>query len=100
MIKPEEMNRSILKRTSYQVGLNFAQSYFKVGDKQGPMQFGVSAGFSLPFSNAYNSMSYLNVSAEFVRVQPMAKDMIAENYFRINLGVTFMERWFMKLMVD
>ena len=26
--------------------------------------------------------------------------LITENYIRINLGVTFMERWFMKLMVD
>jgi len=30
----------------------------------------------------------------------MAKGMITENYLRINIGVTFMERWFMKLMVD
>jgi len=25
---------------------------------------------------------------------------VTENYFRINLGVTFLERWFMKLMVE
>ena len=94
------MNRNLLKRTSYQIGAHFSQSYIKVGDKNGPMEFGVSAGFSLPFNTSYNSMSYFHVSGEFVRVQPMTKGMITENYIRINLGVTFMERWFMKLMVD
>lgn len=100
MHRPDELNRNLFKRTSYQVGLNFSQSYFNVGSQNGPMQFGVSAGFSMPFNTSYNSMSYLNVSGEFVRVQPMVKGMITENYIRINIGVTFMERWFMKLMVD
>ncbi len=100
MRKPDELNRNLLKRTSYQLGAHFSQSYIKVGDKNGPMEFGVSAGFSLPINSSYNSMSYLHVSGEFVRVQPMTKGMITENYIRINLGVTFMERWFMKLMVD
>jgi hypothetical protein len=64
------------------------------------MQLGVSAGISFPINTAYNSMSYLHISGEYVRVEPMAKGMITENYLRINIGVTFMERWFMKLMVD
>lgn len=100
MYRPEENSRNILKRTSYQAGLNFAQPYFNVGGQKGPMQLGVSAGFSMPISNSYGSMSYLHVSGEYVRVQPMSKGMITENYIRINVGVTFMERWFMKLMVD
>lgn len=100
MYRPDEMNRNLLKRTAYQMGFNVSQSYFNVGNNKGPMQFGVSAGFSMPITNAYNSMSYLHISGEYVRVQPMVKGMITENYIRINIGVTFMERWFMKLMVD
>ena len=94
MHKPDETNRNLFKRTGYQVGAKFSQSYFNIGGAKGPMEFGVSAGFSMPFNTAYNSMSYLNVSGEYVRVQPMAKGMITENYIRINIGVTFMERWF------
>ena len=94
------MSRSLFKRTSYQVGMNFSQPYFNVGNSKGPMQFGVSAGLSMPLTSSYNSMSYLHISGEYVRVQPLVKGMITENYIRINLGVTFMERWFMKLMVD
>ena len=100
MFRPDEMSRSLFKRTSYQMGVNFSQPYFNVGDSKGPMQFGVSAGLSMPLTSSYNSMSYIHISGEYVRVQPMVKGMITENYIRINVGVTFMERWFMKLMVD
>lgn len=82
------------------MGLNFSQPYYNVGGNKGPMQFGVSAGFSMPITTAYNSMSYLHITGEYVRVQPSSSGMITENYLRINIGVTFMERWFMKLMVD
>lgn len=100
MIRPDDLSRSLFKRTSYQAGVRFAQPYFKVGNARGPMEFGVSAGLSMPLTSSYNSMSYLHISGEFVRVQPLEKGMITENYIRINLAVTFMERWFMKLMVD
>ena len=100
MIRPDEDSKNLFKRSSYQFGLNYSQPYFKVGENKGPMQFGVSAGISLPINTAYNSMSYLHISGEYVRVEPMAKGMITENYLRINIGVTFMERWFMKLMVN
>ena len=100
MFRPDEMNRNLFKRTAYQIGFNFAQPYYNMGDSKGPMQFGVSAGFTTPINNSYNSMSYLHISGEYVRVQPMGSGMITENYLRINVGITFMERWFMKLMVD
>ena len=100
MIRPDEVSKNLLKRTSYQMGLNFSQPYYNVGGNKGPMQFGVSAGFSMPITTAYNSMSYLHITGEYVRVQPTSSGMITENYLRINIGVTFMERWFMKLMVD
>lgn len=99
-IQPDDMSKNLLKRTSYQVGANLAQSYYKVGSNDGPWQFGLSAGFSMPITAVYNSMSYLNVSAEYVRTQPATSGMITENCFRINVGVTFLERWFMKILVE
>lgn len=100
MYCPDEDSKSILKHSSYQAGINVSQPYFKVGDKTGPMQIGISAGFSMPVTTSFDSMSYLHISGEYVRVQPMSKGMITENYLKINVGVTFMERWFMKIMVD
>ena len=100
MIRPDEDSKNIFMRSSYQIGANMSQPYFNTGNGKGPMQFGVSAGISIPFTTSYNSMSHLHVSGEFVRVQPSEKWMVTENYFRLNLAVTFMERWFMKIMVD
>lgn len=100
MIQPDEYSKNMFKRASYQVGARFAQPYVMVGDSKGPWEFGVTAGMSMPVNSSYNSMAYLHVSGEYVRVQPMTKGMIVENYFRINIGVTFLERWFMKWMVD
>ena len=100
MYDPDDLSNGLFKRSSYQLGVNFSQSYFKVGDNKGPVQFGITAGMSIPINSSYNSMSYLHISGEYVRVQPLVKGMITENYLRINIGVTFMERWFMKLMID
>ena len=100
LICPDESSKNFFKHSSYQMGVNVSQPYFKVGSDKGPMQFGVSAGVSMPIRNAYNSLSYLNITGEYVRVQPVVRGMIAENYIRLNISVTFMERWFMKLMVD
>ena len=98
---PSEMSKGLFKRSSYQIGANWSQPYFSMENGlKGPQEFGVSAGISIPINTSYNSMSYLHVSGEFVRVQPEVKGLITENYVRINLGVTFLERWFMKLMVD
>lgn len=99
-IIPDESNRNLFMHSSYQFGVNFAQPYYTVGGSKGPLQFGVSAGISIPIRTSYNSLSYLHLTGEYVRVQPQVSGMISENYLRINIGVTFMERWFMKLMVD
>lgn len=100
MYRPDEMSRNILKRTAYLVGANFSQPYYMMGGSKGPWQLGVSAGLTVPVSTSYTSLSQLHISGEYVRVQPGSPGMITENYLRINIGVTFLERWFMKLMVD
>jgi hypothetical protein len=40
----------------------------------------------------------LNISGQFVRTE--ATGMIKENTFRINIGLTFNERWFAKWKVE
>ena len=39
----------------------------------------------------------LNISGQWVKAS--AKDLITENTFRINIGLTFNERWFNKWKV-
>lgn len=93
-----ETARNFFKRVRYRVGASYATPYYKVNGVDGPKEFSVSAGFGIPIMNSYNNRSVLNVSGQWVR--SAAKGLLTENTFRINIGLTFNERWFMKWKVD
>ena len=95
---PSEMSRKYLNRVHYKFGAGYTTPYYNINGKEGPKEFSVSAGFGLPLQNAYNNRSVLNVSAQWVHAS--AKDMITENTFRINIGLTFNERWFSKWKIE
>lgn len=90
--------RSFINRVHYRLGAGYATPYYYINGKDGPKELSVSAGFGIPLQNAYNNRSVLNVSAQWARTS--AKDLITENTFRINLGLTFNERWFAKWKID
>ena len=48
--------------------------------------------------NVYNSRSILNISAEWQRRS--ADQLITENTFFFNIGLTFNERWFAKWKIE
>lgn len=94
-------SRRWLDRVRLRAGASYATSYYKVNGADGPHEISVSAGFGLPFSNAVNSYMVrpvLNISGQWV--QQSAPGLIRENTFRINVGLTFNERWFAKWKVD
>lgn len=95
---PDATSRNLLKRVHYRGGAGFATSYYKVNGTDGPNEFSVSAGFGIPLQNSWNNRSVLNISAQWAHAS--AKNLIVENTFRINIGLTFNERWFMKWKVD
>lgn len=95
---PNAMSRNFFNRIHYRVGASYATPYIKVNGTDGPKEYSVSAGFGVPIINSYNNRSVLNVSAQWVHSS--AKDLITENTFRINIGITFNERWFMKWKVE
>lgn len=97
---PELSSKSFFKHNTYRGGLYMKQPYFNVNGRKGPTEYGISAGFTMPVSFSYNSMSHLHFTAQYVRVQPGESGMITENYLRLSIGVTFLERWFAKWMVE
>lgn len=98
---PEDYSPKFLKRCTYNFGGYYQQPYYSMNDgRKGPSEFGASAGITLPFSLAYNSMTLVHLSGSYVRVQPSAPGMITENYMMLSLGVSFRERWFMKWLVE
>lgn len=94
---PNAQSMNFLNRIHYRVGASYATPYIKVNGVEGPKEYSISAGFGIPIVNGWNSGSILNISGQWVHSS--AKDLITENTFRINVGITFNERWFMKWKV-
>jgi hypothetical protein len=91
--------RNFLKRVSYRMGASYATPYYNIKGVEGPKELSVSIGLGLPIFNQWTNprASQLNISAQWVHTS--AKDLITENTFRINVGLTFNERWFQKWKV-
>ncbi|MDO5460105.1 MAG: hypothetical protein Q4F44_00510 [Bacteroidales bacterium] len=98
---PTKPSNNILKMMSYRAGAYYSQPYTEINGKNGCEEFGVSAGFSIPFVNRNNKYSFatLHVSGQYVHINPKSTGMIEENCLRINIGITFNEAWFMKMKV-
>lgn len=94
---PNPISRNYLNRVRYRIGAHYADPYTKVNENDGAREYGVSFGFGLPL---FQNRSLLNISGQYIKVSPKTKGMLEENYLRVNIGLTFNERWFMKWKVD
>lgn len=91
-------SRKFFDRIRFRAGASYATPYYYVNGQDGPKEISVSAGLGIPINNVWNSRSLLNISGQWVRTS--ADGLIKENTFRINVGITFNERWFMKWKVE
>jgi len=95
---PMTGGRGFFSHVHYRVGASYTTPYYKIGTQDGPKELSISAGFGIPIVNSWNNRTSLNISAQWVHQS--AKNFITENSFRINIGLTFNERWFAKWKVD
>ena len=95
---PKYNSPQLYNRIRYRFGVGYSTPYYKIGNVDGPKQYSISAGFGIPIQNQINARSYVNISAQWVRQE--ATGLLKENTFRINLGITFNERWFAKWKVE
>ena len=95
---PGEYNRHFINRVRYRVGVSYATPYYYINGQDGPKEMSASLGFGIPIMNSWNNRSILNISGQWVRRS--ATNFITENTFRINIGLTFNERWFAKWKVQ
>lgn len=98
--QPDRQSRKYLRRVQYRLGASYTTPYYKINGHDGPHEFGLSAGFGLPITNNINNRSVVNVSFQWVKTTPGLSDMITENCLRLNIGITFNERWFMKWKIQ
>ncbi len=95
---PEEYSTNFFKRTYYRFGASMATPYYKINGHDGPKEYSVSAGLGILIFKNKTRPSMLNISAQWTRMS--STDFITENTFRVNIGLTFNERWFSKWKVE
>jgi len=95
---PRWNSRNFFHRIRYRVGAGYTTPYYKINGQDGPREISATIGFGIPIMNAYNNRSFLNISAQYVNNS--ATGLIKENTFRINIGLTFNEKWFAKWKVE
>lgn len=93
---PDKQGRSYFKRVRYRLGAYYSEPYVKINGNNGADEFGVSLGAAFPM---FSSKSMAHVSFQYSRVNSKISGMLDETYLRLNLGLTFNERWFAKIKV-
>jgi hypothetical protein len=63
------------------------------------MELRMGMGVGLPITNKINNRSVVNVGVQWLRRSSGAVG-LKEDYFVINLGMTFNERWFVKYKIN
>ena len=96
---PDIYSSKFVRRMQYRAGAHFSTPYLKINGKEGPREYGLTAGVGVPITNFYNNRSMVNVNLQWLSRSPSEKGMIRENFFMINLSMTFNEVWFMKFKI-
>ena len=94
---PKKNSKNYFNKIKYRLGAYYSDPYAKVNENEGAREYGASFGFGFPI---FRSKSILNISGQYINVKPKVAGMLEENYLKVNVGLTFNERWFMKWKVD
>jgi hypothetical protein len=87
---------SFLKRVTYRAGLRYDNTGIVVNEKE-IQNFGITFGLGLPLGGSFSN---LNLGFEWGKRGTTAADLIEEKYFRVNVGVSFNDRWFQKRKIN
>ena len=96
---PDPVNSKYINRIQYRMGASVSTPYLKINGQNGPKEYCVSAGVGLPITNNFNNRSIVNINLQWLRRASNATSMITEDYFMVNVGITFNEMWFMKFKI-
>jgi hypothetical protein len=86
---------SYLSRIVYRAGFSYEQTPYIVNDIK-IEQFGINFGISLPVSRA----SLLNLGFQYGQRGQTEDGLIKESYYRMTLGISFNDRWFLRRQID
>lgn len=83
-----------LNRATYRVGIEQEKLPFKLSGEQ-INDFGINFGGSFPVG-----LSSLNIGFKIGQRGTTKNNLVKENYFRINFGVSFNDRWFQRRVLN
>ncbi len=83
---------SYVKKVRYRFGARYSKTPIHIFDKN-ISEFGISFGLGLPIMR---SRSVFNMGFEFGGKGTTANNLVKENYFRFTIGVSIVERWFLR----
>jgi hypothetical protein len=92
-------NGAFVKRINYRLGLNYNTGFIQLNNNTLVNSYGISAGVGLPVGIGRLS-SMVNISAQYGKMGPVDNSSTKENYWKINFGFTFCDRWFQKFRYD
>jgi hypothetical protein len=89
---------AFFRRINYRLGASYQTGYIYLNDSY-ISNYSISAGIGLPVGIGRLS-SMINISGEYGVVGSNDPTLIKQNYWRVNFGFTFCDRWFQKFRYD
>ncbi|KAA6350586.1 hypothetical protein EZS27_002069 [termite gut metagenome] len=94
---PGYTGRNYFSIIKYRLGAYYSLPYYNMRGIRAAKEYGITGGFALPLPRA---RSLLSISVQYIKVNGQSINTLDENYLRLNIGLTFNERWFFKRRVD
>lgn len=95
-LKPNFQSASVMRRIAYRFGGRYNTLNYLVNNKNVDA-FGLSLGFGIPIRK---SRSLINLSLEYYKAGNLNNSGIREDYFRLGIGFSSVETWFVKRKYD
>lgn len=91
---------SYLKRVTYRAGVRFDQTGMVVSNTE-INNFGITFGLGLPLASGNNGgFSNINLGFEIGKRGTTDANLIEENYFKVNVGLSLNDKWFQKRKIN
>ena len=63
-------------------------------------EYGIAFGMGLPLKREQTTVPQLNIGFEYGKRGQTGNDLIEETFYKINIGITINDRWFIKRRYD
>ncbi|MDO6853936.1 hypothetical protein Q4599_10125 [Cellulophaga lytica] len=90
---------SYYKRITYRAGARFENTGMVVNNED-IKDFGITFGLGLPLNAVNDPFSNINIGFEIGKRGTTNADLIQENYFKVNLGISLNSKWFRKRTIN